>query len=87
MADVAYIVEQLNGPPFNMKLMSHKFSDLKGLNLLQKVKGTRRIGDHGRYGDVWSHEASLFRCTMFSCTSSRTQLQWTSVVKQTQQAS
>lgn len=37
MADVAYIVEQLNAAPFNMKLMSHKFSDLKGLDLLQKV--------------------------------------------------
>lgn len=37
MADVAYIVEQLNAAPFNMKLMSHKFTDLKGLDLLQKV--------------------------------------------------
>eukprot|EP00892_Ulva_mutabilis_P001157 jgi/Ulvmu1/11041/UM007_0222.1 len=37
MADVAYIVEQLNAPPFNMKLLTHKFSDLKGLDLLQKV--------------------------------------------------
>jgi hypothetical protein len=37
MSDVAYIVEGLNAAPFNMKLMSHKFSDLKGLALLQKV--------------------------------------------------
>jgi hypothetical protein len=38
MADVPYIVEQLNTPPFNMKLQSHKFSDLKGLDLLQAVR-------------------------------------------------
>lgn len=38
MADVAYIVEQLNAAPFNMKLVTHKFSDLKGLDLLQKVR-------------------------------------------------
>ena len=38
MADVPYIVSQLNAAPFNMKLQSHKFSDLKGLDLLQTVR-------------------------------------------------
>ena len=38
MADVSYIVAQLNSAPFNMKLMEHKFSDFRGLDLLQKVR-------------------------------------------------
>lgn len=38
MSDVPYIVSQLNASPFNMKLLGHKFSDLKGLDLLQTVR-------------------------------------------------
>lgn len=38
MADVSYIVGQLNAAPFSMKLLEHKFSDLRGLDLLQKVR-------------------------------------------------
>lgn len=40
MADVSYIVGQLNAAPFSMKLLEHKFSDLRGLDLLQKVRTT-----------------------------------------------
>lgn len=38
MADAPFIVERLNAPPFSMKLLSHRFADLKGLDLLQKVR-------------------------------------------------
>ena len=41
MADAPFIVERLNAPPFNMKLLSHRFADLKGLDLLQKVRSVR----------------------------------------------
>jgi hypothetical protein len=38
MAEVSNIVQQLGQQPFAMKLPAHKFSELKGLDLLQKVR-------------------------------------------------
>ena len=75
MADVAYIVEALNAAPFNMKLMSHKFSDLKGLPLLQKVNARRSFLVQG---DLQHQPVQTRRSTMFSGTLSPMPRLWMS---------